>query len=111
MTGNRKVTLFNLISEDGTVVMYNVTAVTIADELGVTVSYIYSRSKTGRPVGGRYYVFNDEEYDGIDDHSVLYTKDALREFKREWTDVTAQISERIDTEKSNELQRNITQSI
>lgn len=26
MTGNRKVTLFNLISEDGTVVMYNVTA-------------------------------------------------------------------------------------
>lgn len=54
--------------------------------------------------GGRYYVFNDEEYDGIDDHSVLYTKYALRKFKREWTDVTAQISERIDTEKSNELQ-------
>lgn len=50
MTGNRKVTLFNLISEDGTVVMYNVTAVTIADELGVAVPYIYSRSKTGRPL-------------------------------------------------------------
>ena len=49
MTGNRKVTLFNLISEDGTVVMYNVTAVTIADELGVAVLiYIPEARRGGR---------------------------------------------------------------
>lgn len=73
--------------------MYTVSAGEIAEKLGYSISYIYSRCKEGRLIKDYYYVYNDDEYDGIQDHRILYTNTQFNQFADEWKQITASIKQ------------------
>jgi hypothetical protein len=90
----RKRSLFNLITAEGCVLMYAVPADEIAIKTGFTPGYIYNRYKEGRPIQGKYkgcYIYNDDEYDGIEDHRILYSDTEYDEFSTQWKFFTASI--------------------
>lgn len=82
---------FNLIGKDGCVIMYTVSADEIAEKLGYSISYIYSRCKEGRLIKDYYYVYNDDEDDGIQNHCILYSDTEYDVFSSQWKQVTASI--------------------
>ncbi len=86
----RKQSMFNLITADGCVLMYAVPAHAIAFKTGYTLGYIYSRYREGRQLQG-CYIYNDDEYDGIENHRVLYSDAEYDEFSSQWGQITASI--------------------
>lgn len=89
----RRKSLYNLITEDGCVLMYAVPANEIAAKTGYTPGYIYNRYREGRPIQGKYkgVIYNDDEYDGIEDHRILYSDTEYDEFSTQWKLVTKSI--------------------
>jgi hypothetical protein len=90
----KKRALFNLITAEGCVLMYAVTVNEIAAKTGYTPGYVYSRYREGRPIQGKYkgcYIYNDDEYDGIENHRVLYSDTEYDEFSSQWKQVTTSI--------------------
>lgn len=81
--------------------MYNVSVDEIAEKLGYSISYIYSRCKEGRLIKNYYYVYNDEEYDGIQDHRILYTNAQYNRFCSMWESITASVLSRIEQLQAN----------